>query len=993
MNFNKLIFKAILFLIGLWLVFEFVSYIVAEVLWFEEVGYLSVFGRRLITEWVLFAFTLAITSSFLLGNLALANRLKYPSNQDREREVNRKSLTRRNFTNTSLLTSNKKSKQQIKLTALILLAFGFSLLISLLILYHGKIAVRFWNIDISLANTLLSLPIEFRIDSFGEMARHLLFNWSQLGVLLILSILFTIFPQFWLNALALLMSLGLALIASNHWAKVLQYLQPTTFKITEPLFNLDLSFYVFTLPILQLIAFETTALFLYGLLSCTLLYLLSGNSLSDGIFHGFSIQQQRHLYGLGGSVMLVIAFRYWLARYELLYSQQSATYGASYTDVTVQLPGYTILSILAIIISIFLLFQCVKFKHTNKNLKFIVLSFLIVNFTITFVGPEVVQRLGVQPNELAREQLYIKRSIDFTQQAFDLKRLEVKTFVPDSKLTYADLEKNKLTIRNIRLWDKRPLLQTNRQLQQIRPYYKFADADIDRYTVKKDEEGKEDAERQQVIISARELDYETVPQQAQTWLNENLVYTHGYGFTLSPVNTVATGGLPNYFVKDIGVENTTGNKSTLGITSEEIRASIPIDKPRIYYGEITDTDVIVPTKVKELDYPSGDENVYNNYDGSGGIPIASMWSRLVFAKYLNNWQMALTGNFTPKSKVLFRRNIKERVRAIAPFLHYDTDPYLVVANAPTNIQNKKEIKSETSQTNNYLYWIIDAYTVSDRYPYSDPGKNQFNYIRNSVKVVIDAYNGSVNFYVANPSDPIINSWIAIFPGLFKSLDRMPASLRSHIRYPLDLFSIQSERLLTYHMEDPQVFYNREDLWRVPNEIYGSEQQPVQPYYLIMKLPTETSEEFVLLLPFTPASRNNLIAWLAARSDGDNYGKLLLYQFPKQRLVYGPEQIEALINQEPAISEQISLWNRQGSKAIQGNLLVIPIEQSLLYVEPIYLEATENSLPTLVRVIVAYENRIVMSETLDEALEAIFLSKPISKPAIVRPVKGTNPALQ
>ena len=992
MTFNKQVFKAILFPIGLWLVFEFVSYIVAEVLWFEEVGYLSVFWRRIVTEWVLFTFTLAVTFGFWLGNLALANRLKFPSNQNRERDSNGKNLTR-DFTNTSLLRNSKKNKLKVESTSLILCAFGLSLLISFVIAYHGKIAVKFWNIDIGLTNTLLPLPIEFRIDSIEKMARELLFDWRQLGVLLTLSIVLTIAPQFSLNALALLMSLGLALISSHHWAKVLQYLQPTAFKITEPVFNIDLSFYVFTLPILQLIAFLATGLFLYGLLSCTLLYLLSGNSLSRGTFYGFSPQQQRHLYGLGGSVMLVIAFRYWLARYELLYSQQSVTYGASYTDVKVQLPGYTVLSILAVAFGILLLFQITKSKHTNKKLKPIILGFLMVNFAITLFLPEVVQRLGVQPNELARERLYIKRSIDFTQQAFDLKRLEVKTFVPESKLTYTELQKNQLTISNIRLWDKRPLLQTNRQLQQIRPYYKFSDADIDRYTIKKNEKENGDTERQQVIIAARELDYETVPQQAQTWLNENLVYTHGYGFTLSPVNTVGTGGLPNYFVKDIGVNTTSGNKSTLGVTSEEIRASIPIDTPRIYYGEITDTDVIAPTKVKEFDYPSGDENVYNNYDGSGGIPIASMWRRLVFAKYLNNWQMALTGNFTPKTKVLFRRNIKERVRAIAPFLRYDIDPYLVVANTNVYNQNKEEEKSDVSTSNNYLYWIIDAYTVSDRYPYSDPGQHQFNYIRNSVKVVIDAYNGSVNFYVANKSDPIINSWIAIFPGLFKTLDRMPAALRSHIRYPVDLFSIQSERLLTYHMEDPQVFYNREDLWRVPNEIYGSEQQPVQPYYLIMKLPTETSEEFVLLLPFTPASRNNLIAWLAARSDGDNYGKLLLYQFPKQRLVYGPEQIEALINQEPAISEQISLWNRQGSKAVQGNLLVIPIEESLLYVEPIYLEATENSLPTLVRVIVAYENRIVMSETLDEALKAIFLSKPISKPAIVRPVKGTNPALQ
>jgi hypothetical protein len=442
----------------------------------------------------------------------------------------------------------------------------------------------------------------------------------------------------------------------------------------------------------------------------------------------------------------------------------------------------------------------------------------------------------------------------------------------------------------------------------------------------------------------------------------------------------------------------------LAITSDQIRASIPIGYPRIYYGEVTDADAMTPTKVEEFDYPSGEDNVYNTYSGRGGIEIGSMWRRWLFANYLKNWQMALTRNFTPETKLLYRRNINKRVRAIAPFLRYDSDPYLVAANANlTNNdiekekdENGKEIKpspSATDKSPNYLYWIIDAYTASPGYPYSDPGNHEFNYIRNSVKVVIDAYNGSVDFYVAYPSDPIINSWIAIFPGLFKPLDKMPPALRKHIRYPVDLLSIQSERLLTYHMEDPQVFYNREDLWRVPNEIYGSEQQPVAPYYLIMKLPTETAEEFILLLPFTPVSRNNLIAWIAGRSDGGDYGKLLLYLFPKQRLVYGPEQIEALINQDPVISEQISLWNRQGSKALQGNLLVIPIEQSLLYVEPLYLEAERNSLPTLIRVIAAYENRIVMAESLDLALKALFQQQSTNKPAIVRPVEGTQPALK
>ncbi|HLO50569.1 MAG TPA: UPF0182 family protein [Kamptonema sp.] len=992
MTFNRRTFKAILVLLGLWLVVEVVSYLAAEILWFEEVGYLWVFWSRVATQWLLMVLTIATTSGFWLGNLALANRLKYSSNENKDKEkIGKKLIT--NLTKINFNNKPKTSQFPIQLHLMLPLVLVLTFLISLIVIYYGKVAVSYWHQNPSLPNVLPPLPVQFGLDSIKPIIRQLLFNWWQLGLVIIFSSILAIAPRILLNALAILMSLVFGFIASNHWAKILQYFYPTTFNITEPLFNSDLKFYIFTLPILQLIAIGGTGLFLYGLVSCTLVYLLSGNSLSQGIFPGFSQQQLRHLYGLGGAMMLMAAFRYWLARYELLYSQQGITYGASYTDVIIELPVYNVLTILAVIISLFLWFQAMRFQIKNSWLKAIILGFIIVNVTGNLLLPKIVQRLSVQPNELARERPYIERSIAFTQQAFDLKRLEVKTFDPEGKLTYADLQKNQLTISNIRLWDKLPLLQTNRQLQQIRPYYKFPDADIDRYTIKKNEQEKEEAERQQVIIAARELDYTAVPQQAQTWLNKHLVYTHGYGFTLSPVNTVGAGGLPNYFVKDIGVDTTTGNNSTLGVTSEEVRASIPIGQPRIYYGEITDTDVMTPTKVKEFDYPSGDENVYNTYDGTGGIAIAPLWRRLLFANYLNNWQMLLTGNFNSETKLLFRRNIIDRVRAIAPFLRYDSDPYLVVANANNYNPKKDANKLALPNSPNYLYWIIDAYTVSDRYPYSDPGQNEFNYIRNSVKVVIDAYNGSVDFYVANQSDPIINSWIAIFPGLFKPLDQMPVALRSHIRYPVDLFSIQSERLLTYHMEDPQVFYNREDLWRVPNEIYGGEQQPVKPYYLIMKLPTEASEEFVLLLPFTPASRNNLIAWLAGRSDGDDYGKLLLYQFPKQRLVYGPEQIEALINQEPVISEQISLWTRQGSKAVQGNLLVIPIEESLLYVEPIYLEASQNSLPTLVRVIVAYENRIVMAETLDEALKAIFLRKASSKPAIVRPVQGTTPALQ
>ena len=418
-------------------------------------------------------------------------------------------------------------------------------------------------------------------------------------------------------------------------------------------------------------------------------------------------------------------------------------------------------------------------------------------------------------------------------------------------------------------------------------------------------------------------------------------------------------GLPYYFVKDIGNDR---SDESLRTSSEAIRESIPINIPRIYYGELSNTYIMTNGKVKELDFPRGQDNAYNTYDGKGGISIGSWTRRILFSAYLQDWQMLFTRNFTPDTRLLFRRNINQRIRRLAPFLRFDRNPYLVAADG-----GDTNLKGESIS----LYWVIDAYTTSDRYPYSDPGQRNFNYIRNSVKIVVDAYNGDVDFYIADASDPIVKTWRQIFPNLFKPLADMPPDLRRHIRYPEDMFSTQSERLLIYHMTDPQVFYNREDQWRIPQEIYGTKQQPVAPYYLIMKLPTGSSEEFILFHVYTPTSRNNLIGGLFARSDGENYGKLLMFELPKQRLIYGPEQIEALINQTPSISQQISLWNREGSSVIQGNLLVIPIDQSLLYIEPLYLEATENSLPTLTRVIAAYEDKIVMKPSLEEALDGIF----------------------
>ncbi len=996
----KRIYKSILLLVGLWLVFEFSSRIAAEILWFQEVGYLQVLLLKLKTQGLLGAIALSASSAFFFGNLTLARRLQHPT-ENIKSPVFSQSIASGNALNTGKNPQVPAAKSQITFPRLLLAVFGLSAIATLTVIHCALLAADSIG-DFRIVGGLSAPPIQFGFESIQLGIVRLFAHWWQLGLLLGTMLAVAIKPDFSLRAIALVLSLAIGLIAASRWTKVLQYFHPANFNTTDPLFNQNISFYVFIFPILELLGFWLTVVSLYGLVSCALTYLLSGNSLSQGIFLGFSRSQQRHLYELGAACMVSVALLYWLARYGLLYSRGDVTYGANYADVTVRLPCYGFLSMVAGAIALLMLYQVWQFTIPNQLIKKIIFAWLTLSFLGGWLLPKIVQQLIVKPNELAREQPYIQRSIAFTQEAFELKRIEIKTFDPAGKLTYKDLEKNQLTLKNIRLWDKRPLLQTNRQLQQIRPYYTFPDADIDRYTIKNETAKKGDAESQQVILAARELDYTAVAPEAQTWVNEHLVYTHGYGFTLSPVNTVGVGGLPDYFVKDIGVVAQTGD-TALGITSDRIRASIPIGYPRIYYGAVSDTDVMTGTKVKEFDYPSGEDNVYNTYSGRGGIAIGSMWRRWLFANYLKNWQMALTRNFTPETKLLYRRNINKRVRAIAPFLRYDSDPYLVVVNANLS---KNEIKKErdeigneikpspsiTDKSPNYLYWIIDAYTASDRYPYSDPGKNEFNYIRNSVKVVIDAYNGSVDFYVANPSDPIINSWMAIFPGLFKPLDKMPIALHKHIRYPVDLLSIQSERLLTYHMEDPQVFYNREDLWQVPNEIYGGEQQPVEPYYLITKLPTEIAEEFILLLPFTPVSRNNLIAWIAGRSDDDDYGKLLLYQFPKQRSVYGPEQIEALINQDPVISEQISLWNRQGSKAIQGNLLVIPIEQSLLYVEPLYLEAERNSLPTLIRVIVAYENRIVMAENLDKALKALFQPKSTNKPAIVRPVEGAAPAL-
>lgn len=992
---RKSIFPAFILIVGLWLGFDTSVKFTAENLWFQAVGYAQVFWLLLLLRGALIIVGLGVSGSFLFGNLLLANKLKY-------------------LGPIVPLPGAKAPTSPLTLRWLLPIVLVLGLIVGTIVFYYSQIALTYWwpttaepsglgsmGTEAGLNQLPLKVPQALDWHELWRLLRQIQSQPYLLALVLLLAVACTVQQRF-LAAGAALLVFGNAYILSVHWAEVLLFFHPTAFNISDPLFNQDISFYIFGLPLWKLLEFWLKGLFLFAFAAVGIIYLTSGNSLSEGIFPGFSPGQRRHLNALGGGLMLQGAGGYWLDCYELLYSTRGVSYGASFTDVNAQLPVDILLAFSTLAISINLLSKAIQGFFDGKNrqlislpeknsqrlqpfkpsllptLRTLLLFYLGLMLAADYFLPTVVQRLVVQPSELEREQPYIQRSIAFTRQAFGLDNIEAYPFDPDGKLTWEDIKNNDLTIRNIRLWDSRPLLQTNRQLQQIRPYYQFPDADIDRYTLKTESPSpnQPQTEKQQALIAARELDFTSITKAAQTWVNQHLVYTHGYGFTLSPVNMAGPEGLPYYFVKDIGTDAT----GSLNTSSQRIRASIPIDHPRIYYGEIANTYIMAPSKVPELDYPQGEDNAYHSYSGAGGIPLSNWWRRLVFAKYLKTWQMLFTNNLTPETKVLYRRNIKERISNIAPFLRYDSDPYLVVANA--KLQGGSHHQPPTPIAPNHLYWIVDAYTTSQYYPYSDKGENQFNYIRNSVKVVIDAYNGLVDFYVADPTDPIIQSWQGIFPGMFQPLEAMPATLRSHIRYPVDLFEIQSERLLDYHMTDPQVFYNREDQWQVPQEIYGGEPRPVEPYYLIFKLPAERSEEFILLHPFTPTRRNNLIGWLAGRSDGNNYGKLLLYQFPKQRLIYGPEQVEARINQDPAISQQISLWNRQGSRVIQGNLLVIPIEKSLLYVEPLYLEAEQNSLPTLARVIVAYENRIIMAGTLTEALNTLFESKtPVPSPML------------
>jgi hypothetical protein len=578
-----------------------------------------------------------------------------------------------------------------------------------------------------------------------------------------------------------------------------------------------------------------------------------------------------------------------------------------------------------------------------RNWRLLAASFILVgagSVVLSSLVPSLFRHYVVKPTELQLEKPYIERNIALTRQAYNLDRIAAKPFAAEQRLTFETLEANKATIDNIRLWDWLPLSDTYAQLQEIRTYYKFHDVDVDRYWL--------DDSYQSVMLSARELRASLLPANAQTWVNRHVLFTHGNGAVMSPVTRKSTEGLPFFYLRDIPPVADGGPR---------------IEEPRIYFGEESDDYVIVKAGIPEFDYPKGKDNVYAAYGGTGGVPIGALGSRTLFAYYFNDANLVLSSYITADSRIMIRRNITERVRTIAPFLRLDHDPYLVISNGR-------------------MFWMQDAYTTSSYFPSSQPVPElDLNYIRNSVKIVVDAYNGTVDFYLMDPRDPIAATYQRIFPSLFKPFTAMPADLQKHIRYPEDLFLIQARLYQTYHMEEAETFYNREDFWQFPRQPGGDGTSVMTPYYIIMRLPGEPQAEFFLMLPMVPSRRDNMIAWLAARCDAPDYGKLIVYEFPKDKLVYGPFQIEARINQTTEISQQLTLWNQMGSRVIRGaNLLVIPIDNSILYVSPLYLRAEHGHLPELKRVIAAYGEHVVMKETLTDALTALF-PEPGAVPAV------------
>ena len=733
-------------------------------------------------------------------------------------------------------------------------------------------------------------------------------------------------------AVSIVLAVIFALGYGGSWTKIWLYFQQSDFGFTAPVFDRDASFFVFTLPFAEMVLTFVMVAFLFSFIGALVIYITNGAFVVEGRSLRASPHVKAHLSVIFAVAMLGKAVDYFLGVWGLAYSERGAAFGPGYTDVTVQMPVLRFLAIVAVIAAVLFL---VNIYFKGWRLPALAIGLLFV--TWLFAGqiyPAIVQQYRVSPTEIEKESPYIANNIEATRWAFGLNEVEAASFPANVNLDQEALQENGNTVDNVRVWDPATTLRAYRQIQEIRTYYNFNDVDIDRYVV--------DGRYRQLLIAPREFDRTKLTGQAQTWVNEHLTYTHGYGIVASPVSEAGAQGLPELFVRDIPPRGET---------------SLEVTRPQIYYGEVPDTFVLVKTTAKEFDYPMGDENVFTEYAGTGGVAIGSFARQLIFSVRYASLKLLVSDYLRPDSRIVYRRALDERVQSIAPFLQYDRDPYIVLRDDGT------------------LVWMWDAYTSTDLFPNSQPSGAGINYIRNSVKVVVDAYNGDMTFYQMDPGDAITNAWGKVYPGLFTPAAQMPADIVRHMRYPEDLLTIQANTLALYHMKEPQLFYNREDVWEIPTEMYGGEEIVVAPYYAVMVLPGETEEEMVLMQPFAPRTKQNMVSWMAGRMDGEAYGDLALITFPKDKLVYGPQQVEARISNDPLISAQLTLWDQAGSEAIRGNLLVIPVGESLIYVEPLYLQAEQSAIPELTRVIVAYGDVVVMENDLRTALETIFAEAP------------------
>ncbi|MGA2596960.1 MAG: UPF0182 family protein [Bryobacteraceae bacterium] len=735
----------------------------------------------------------------------------------------------------------------------------------------------------------------------------------------------------------LLVGVAAAIFASGiytQWDTWLRFHYGGAFGLADPFFGVDLGFYMFRLPWYELLQTSLVVLTILAIVAVACQYAYSGLlRVTARRTIKVATHAVQHLSILSFILAGAFAWGYYLDRFQLLYSTTGVVYGVGYTVGHVTLAALWVMMGLSVAACILLAFNF--FRPQWKAVAIgaaVYAAFYIIGVVLI---PAIFQKFVVQPNELSLETPYLKNYIEFTRKAYKLDGIQETAYPAMADLTPAVLARNQDTIQNIRLWDKRPLLQTYQQTQAIRLYYKFYSVDVDRYHLA---DGYH-----QVMLSTRELSPE-LPAEAQTWVNQNLQFTHGFGLVMNFVSKSIGGGFPEYLVQNVPPQSSFG---------------LNVTQPAIYYGEGMPGSRIVATGVKEFDYPQGNQNVYTSYSGKGGIPLDSLSKRFLFAWTQADINILFTSYLTSTSRIQIWRDVQERVSKVAPFLKLDADPYAVLSEGK-------------------LYWIQDAYTVSDRFPYSNPrtadSGSGLNYIRNSVKVIVDMYDGTVSFYMMDPQDPVLDVYRHAFPGVFKDLNQLPADLKLHLRYPQDLFAIQAAQYQLFHMTDPQVFYNREDLWVPPQEKYDGKMSAMEPYYILMKLPGSDQLEYLLMSPFTPQNRDNMISWLAARSDFPDYGKMLFYQLPKDKLTYGPNQVGAMIDQSTTISEQLTLWDQKGSGVIRGKLVVIPIENSFLYVVPLYLRAEGTNFPQLKRVIVATGDKVVMRPTLDEALSALFSSQ-------------------